>query len=239
MARFRPGFKMTAFVLIFVPATLALGLWQTARGDYKRDLHDQYLDALTQLPQRYMGQASPNNFARLRVDGVYTHEQFFVDNQVHEGRVGYWLLQAVDLVDQTEQAGSYKKVLVNRGFYPAPQSRAQLPNLTTPALRQSLVGVVWPFTGLIPLLADDAWSADWPKRVQRLDIARMAELVGALPVEIRLESDVPGVAVAAPVAPRLDEDKHRGYAATWFGLTVALVVLYLLYGFRNSEDTRT
>ena len=51
----------------------------------------------------------------------------------------------------------------------------------------TVVGTVWPDTGLPPLVGADVWDAGWPKRVQRLGVQRMAELTGAAPLEIRLE----------------------------------------------------
>ena len=43
---------MTAFFLVMMPLLVALGNWQVQRGDYKRQLENQYLAKLTELPQR-------------------------------------------------------------------------------------------------------------------------------------------------------------------------------------------
>jgi cytochrome oxidase assembly protein ShyY1 len=58
----------------------------------------------------------------------------------------------------------------------------------------------------------------------------MAVAAAAWPVELRLEAGQAGVLEPAPFASRLSDDKHRGYAATWFGLAIALVFGYLFLG---------
>ena len=47
---FRPGWRMTAFVVVFLPATISLGIWQQNRAAYKDRLEEAYLSAITQLP---------------------------------------------------------------------------------------------------------------------------------------------------------------------------------------------
>ena len=169
------------------------------------------------------------DFQRLRLVGQFGKAVFLVDNQVQAGRPGYWIVQAFD-----DNAG--RRFLVNRGFVLAPPTRDQLPAVPAPAGEVTLLGVVWPFTGLVPLLDEDPWGEGWPKRVQRLDVARMGEAADAEPVEVRLEDGQPGVTIAAPFATVLSDAKHRGYAATWFGLAGALCVLFAVFGFRRHAD---
>ena len=94
------------------------------------------------------GLATP--FQRLRLSGLFSEEIFLVDNQVADGRTGYWVVQLFE-----DQSGA--RLLVNRGFVVAPRLRAELPLISTPPGPVSLKGVVWPFTGLIPVLDDDIW----------------------------------------------------------------------------------
>ena len=98
-----------------------------------------------------------------------------------------------------------------------------------------VVGAVWPFLGLLPVYDEDAWAAGWPKRVQRMEITRMAKEADAVAVEIRLEPGQPGVAQAAPFASVLSDAKHRGYASTWFGLALVLSVGYVIFGIRSAR----
>ena len=228
------------FVGIFLPLTIVLGFWQLDRAEQKRQMADAYLNQLTQLPQPASAQRLAEEFSRVRLEGAFSHEIFLVDNQVLDGQPGYWLLQVFE--DRI-----HGRFLVNRGYLPGTADRQQLPQVgdiqvgagsPTPAARDiKVVGVVWPFTGLIPLLDDDEWSEQWPVLVQRLDIQRMAQRVNAMPVEIRLEPGQPGVHTAAPFDGVLKSEMHMGYAATWFGLAGALVICF--FAFAAVKPTRS
>jgi surfeit locus 1 family protein len=229
MKRFAPGWRMSLFVVILLPVVLTLGAWQLSRGAEKRALESDYLDRLTSLPVR-VADFDPNvRFQRVKLAGELQPKIFLVDNQVLNGKTGYWVLQLFN-----EAQGS--RFIVNRGFLAAPARRDQLPEVPALPGPLELVGVVWPYTGLIPVLDDDPWPQTWPKRVQRLDIKRMAQLLSAEPVEVRLEPGQAGVLQAAPFAQVLSDAKHRGYAATWFGLAITLLVGYLYLGIRNARE---
>lgn len=233
MKKFAPGWKMTSFVVVLLPLLISFGIWQLARGAEKRSMETDYLVQLTALPLAPTAQALQARFQRVRLRGQFGLETFLVDNQISNGRTGYWLVQTFD-------DASGQRFLTNRGFVAAPKLRSELPVLhqvmPQPEGPVSIIGTVWPYTGLIPLLDDDPWDLQWPTRVQRLDVARMAKVTGAVPVEIRLEPGQPGVEVAAPFAQVLSDAKHRGYAATWFGLAVALVVGYGVFGTRHARQ---
>ena len=231
MGRFRPGWKATLFVVLLLPLLCWLGNWQLERGAQKRALESAYLDSLTRLPVSVEAMDLAQSFQRVRLHGSFAQEAFLVDNQISQGRTGYWIIQAFD-----EDSGA--RLLVNRGFVPGSADRSQLPAIDQPAPGQ-VVGALWPFLGLIPVLDEDNWPEGWPKRVQRLDIHRMAETLGAMPVEVRLEPGQPGVAQAAPFATVLSDAKHKGYAATWFGLAIVLLIGYIAFGVRTAKQDRS
>lgn len=219
---------MTLFFVVFLPLTVVLGFWQLDRASQKMNMQEAYLASITQLPTNPSVNAGLVEFQRLRLTGVLTDKVFLVDNQVNAGKPGYWVIQVL------AEAISGRLWLVNRGFTAQGESRDQLPKL--PAVRRTVtvVGIVWPFTGLVPLLADDVWTTTWPQRVQRLDVEKMAALTGAEPVELRLESSEWAREPALFVSV-LDQHKHMGYAATWFGLALALSILYLVWGTHDNS----
>jgi len=220
---------MTLIAAVFLPGLVALGIWQLDRGAQKRAMEADYLDQLTRLPVNAVSLDERVRFQRVALRGRFDDEIFLIDNQVMGGAVGYWVVQ----VFTDESGGRY---LTNRGFVPAPKRRDQLPRIDKPAGTVRVIGIVWPYTGLVPLWRDDDWSMGWPKRIQRLDVARMAAAVEAAPLEIRLEPGQPGVAAAAPFARLLTDTKHLGYAATWFGLAVVLALGFVAFGVRNARD---
>ncbi len=226
MKRFAPGLRMTAFYICLFPALIALGFWQVSRGAEKRAMEEDYLQQITALPVAAIDWSPEQRFQRIRLHGQFTDKIFLLDNQVLNGVTGYWIVQVFNDING-------RSYLANRGFLPGAQTRDELPRIESPMGELKVVGVVWPFTGLLPVLDDDVWSAGWPKRIQRFDVARMAALVGAQPFEVRLESGQPGVEVAAPFAQVLSDAKHLGYAATWFGLAVVLSIGFIVFGLKE------
>ncbi len=220
---------MTLFVVIFLPLLVSLGFWQLDRGAEKRGLENDYLKQLTKLPIRVGGAAEMAPFQRVRLVGKYGQEVFLLDNQVVDGQPGYWVVQT--FADDNQHL-----YLVNRGYLAAPKHRDQLPAVLTPAEKTTAVAVVWPYTGLIPVLDDDIWVEGWPKRVQRLDIQRMARITGSVPAELRLEPGQGSVFRAAPFAEVLNDSIHLGYAATWFGLAGVLLTGYIIFGRQRHHD---
>jgi surfeit locus 1 family protein len=221
---------MTAFTVLMLPVVFSLGFWQLERAALKHRYEARYFDRMAETPRAMPNDLEDVEFLRVTVQGVYDPVRYFlVDNQIHEGRPGYWIIA----VFRAEDGRTW---LVNRGWIPAPARREELPGVTIPAEPVVITGVLWPDTGLVPLLADDPWGSEWPKRVQRLDIVQMAEAVAAsAPVELRLESGGPGVLVAAAQGHDFKARTHEGYAAQWFGLGAVLVVGYIVFGFRRNE----
>jgi len=220
---------MTLFCALCLPLVLSLGYWQLQRAAQKRSMESEYLARLNALPLLPAEINAQQSFARVALQGRYAEEIFLVDNQVRNGVVGYWVVQVFD------DAGG-QRFLTNRGFVAGMDRRERLPVVDVPAELVKVVGTVWPFMGLVPVWGADDWSPGWPKRVQRLDVERMAALVDAVSVEVRLESGQPGVGAAAPVAKVLSDARHRGYAATWFGLAAVLAAGFVVFGFANPRE---
>lgn len=221
---------MTLFVVVMLPVVAALGHWQLKRAELKRGYETAYFDRMA-LPVVDMPRDVTNaDFLRVRLQGAYDREQYFlVDNQVHEGRPGYWIVAVF-------HGDDHRSWLVNRGWIVAPARREEWPAVDIPPGRVELDGVVWPQMGLVPLLAEDRWEPGWPKRVQRLDVASMAAVAGGLPpLEIRLEAGAPGVGQAASLGHDFKASTHEGYAAQWFGLGGVLILGYIVFGFRRHD----
>lgn len=223
---FRPGWKMTVFTAVMLPVTVGLGFWQLDREAEKRSLETAYYESFGALPRPAPHRLDGLDFARVRLHGRYLAGQnYLVDNRTERGRPGYWVVTVFEGDDG-------RRWLVNRGWVPAPERRDRLPEVPTPGGVHTLNGVVWPNTGLPPLLAEDPWPSGWPRRVQRLEIERMAALDGgAEPVEVRLEAGQPGVFLAAPLDMDFAPERHRGYAVQWFSLAAVLLAGFVIFGY--------
>jgi surfeit locus 1 family protein len=226
MKRFSPGWHMSIFTILFMPLLLALGNWQVERGAEKRGLEAKYLAQLAALPAQPTPSALATSFKTIRLSGRYEPDYFLLDNQISNGQVGYWVIH----VFNDELRGRF---LLNRGFIAGSADRDTGPTVAVPPGKLSPVATVWPDLGLIPILDDAPWNDGWPKKVQRLEIDRMAKLADAYSVELRLEAGQPGVLAAAPFAQVFSDAKHKGYALTWFGLSITLMLGFVLYGFKR------
>ena len=227
---------MTLFTLFFLPVLLALGNWQVDRASFKQDLELEYLASMVSLPadlndfdEKTFGELK--NFTKIRAEGRYIDQLFYLDNQTTNGQVGYWVFQPF-LTNRSQ-----KNFIVNRGFVPAPILRGKLPRVETPAGAQMIEATVWPYTGLPPILGRDNWGNEWPKRIQSKDLMRMGEISNSYAQELRIEATAPGALQSLPNLEQFDDSKHLGYALTWFGLAATLCVSFMIFGFSGKSRT--
>ena len=89
---------MTLFALFFLPVLLSLGKWQLDRASFKQDLEFEYLASMVSLPadlndfdEKTFGELK--NFTKIRAEGRYINQLFYLDNQTSNGQVGYWVFQ--------------------------------------------------------------------------------------------------------------------------------------------------
>lgn len=227
----KKDWRMTLFVVVMLPLVLGLAVWQLQRADYKQALMDSYFDKLGGLPQTLVADSpTPAEFTRVRLRGNYEQAHLLLDNQLSNGRPGYWVYSPFTLEGVTW--------LVNRGWIAAPASRDQLPEVpAVPKGEIQLVALVWPDTGSLPLFGEEPHeqlgAEIW--RLQRLDFsalpAGLESVVGGqlMNAELRLEDAQPGVLQAVPQTMAFGVARHHGYAFQWFGLGIALIVGYIFY----------
>ena len=226
--------RMGLFVLVMLPVVIALGIWQLERAAYKQELMDAYFDKLGGLPQPLLGNVAPEAFTLVRINGHYLTTNLLLDNQVNDGRQGYWVY--------TPFTSAQATWLINRGWYEAPGARDVTPQIPpVPAHEVTIVALVWPDTGMLPLFGTSTEDAmeqlnEQTWRMQRLDFEALRERIAepVLPkltqaLELRLEAAQPGVLKALPQTIGFGVERHKGYAFQWFGLALALVVGYYFY----------
>ena len=231
--RFRPHWVPTVATLLLLPAFVALGQWQLGRADEKRTLQAEYDRRAHQPPIALDGQLRRGEdlrFYRVVAEGVYEAErQILLDNRVHAGSVGYYVVTPLRLRD------SDTRVLVNRGWVPLGRDRAHLPAVPPPAGEQRVTGIA-----TVPLerrfsLGDGAQGPGWQTVWPYLDLARYREATAQplQPVVILLDPQSAGGYVRQWA--RLDAGiaTHQGYAFQWFALALALVALYLFINIRR------
>ena len=237
--RFAPTlWPSLAFLLLF-PFLLSLGLWQTQRATDKQALVErraagELTAALELRSQTHLGEADRYRPARVR--GHYLAEQqWLLDNRVYRGQAGYHVFTPFVIEGQSQPG-----LLVNRGWVSVGETREFLPSLPVPAGTLELhgrldtpasVGLV---IGEVPLnsIADKVV-------VQSLDIDALAQARGMSLAPLALvidEGQTGGLQYDWSPIPPMGPEKHLGYAVQWFGLAVALLIIYVGVNTRRDRD---
>ena len=236
---FRPGLWPTLATLILLPILLSLGFWQLDRADQKRDLLASLEAGRRAAPvdlnieQPALSQVKHR---RARAFGYYDHaHQLLLENQIRDGRSGYLVLTPLRL------QGSELTVLVDRGWIAAPAARSALPEIPAPGGPVEVRGVLdfGPSVGL--RLGEPSVEGGWPRRLQYLDYDYLnAQLpYPVLSYLIHLDADAAGGFRRdwQPVE-EMGPSTHHGYAMQWFGLALALVVIFLVVNTKRDGDSR-
>ncbi|MDJ0739395.1 MAG: SURF1 family protein [Gammaproteobacteria bacterium] len=228
--RFAPSpWPTLAFAIVF-PILLSLGYWQMGRAAAKQELVEQRAASELTAPLALAGTTSLAEDDRYRpaiVTGRYVDDQqWLLDNRVYRGQAGYHVF--TPFVIDGERAPA---LLVNRGWIAVGESREYLPRLPVPegdvTLRGRLdspasVGLV---VGEVPLQ-----SVEDRVLVQALDIQALAAArqMSLLRYALVIDDGQPGGLQYdwSPI-PQMGPEKHLGYAVQWFGLAVALLIIFI------------
>ncbi|WP_108126616.1 SURF1 family protein [Saccharospirillum mangrovi] len=231
MVSIRPGWPLTIFVAIFFPVFVGLGIWQLNRANEKAQLEAQ-IQAGREV--RLLAPAeTPVLYQHYQVSGRLDNRHLWLlDNRTHQGRAGYevWLPLVTD-------SGWY---LVSAGWVAGSSDRHQLPDVVLPNDYRPWLAQTRPLSRTITL--DQAeQNSHWPQRIQTLDPDLMAaQLDRSKPLGLlQLTEGQPGVGPIIWTPTVMTAQRHRGYAVQWFGMAVALVLMYVYAGYRFAQPTQT
>lgn len=236
MKAFKPGWKMTLFTVLFCPLLFTMGQWQLDREQEKIALqasYDQRLSASPVLASDVDWTSDDLAFVNIRAEGEFDNEHsFLLDNRTNDSRVGYELV-----VPFTTTAGT--TLLVNRGWIPQGPSRVVLPELEGVNGHVAIEAAIYVPLGETFLLGSAQETPNsWPKVIQSIDVDAMAKEYGKnlLPYTARLSRRSIGAKAIDWPAINMSPEKHRGYAVQWFAMLVALISLYIYFGFKHPES---
>jgi surfeit locus 1 family protein len=228
----------TLVYLCVLPALIALGMWQLDRSDQKRAfLKAQEQAAATET--LHLTTAIENNTEALRyrnveVAGRYdVAHQFLVDNQIGDGKAGYFVLTPFILT------GENKAVLVNRGWIPLNQNRSILPDLQINKAEAVISGRINNFPSVgIKLAGAEIPAEGWPSIVQVVDSNVLAKKLGYPLFQFQIElgkelSD--GFKREWHTATIMQPEQHTAYAIQWFALALTLTILFIWYSFKKNN----
>jgi surfeit locus 1 family protein len=237
--RFRPSLWPTlAFVLLF-PLLLGLGAWQIDRAAAKQALVDQRAQSEVHAPIDLNTASALTEADRYRpatVTGRYDPQQhWLLDNRVFQGQPGYHVFTRFVPAD-----GDGSTLLVNRGWVAVGASREFLPRLPVPEGRVTLRGRLDKPASVGMVMGEPPLqSVESRVVVLSLDIAALARAKGMDLMRFALvidDGEPGGLQYDWSPIPRMGPEKHLGYAVQWFGLAVALLIIFIGVNTRRAGD---
>jgi surfeit locus 1 family protein len=227
----------TAAFFCLLPLLLSLGLWQTNRADEKRAFLSQQQQAQTfetvHLSIAIEDNADSLRYKKIDVAGHYERtQQFLIDNQVSNGKVGYFVLTPFIL------QGENKAILVNRGWVAAKSNRSQLPDVSMTSEPTVVTGRANHFPSVgIKLAGAEIPTDTKPSVVQVVDSAVLAKKLGYPLYSFQLELDKTqpnGFKREWHTTTLMLPEQHTAYALQWFALAATLTVLFIGYSVKKS-----
>lgn len=212
---------------------ISLGFWQLSRAEEKQfflNKQAQYT-AEERLSLSSLIDLAPDSirFRKIELTGEYDFEhQFLIDNQILNGRVGYFVMTPLKLTINNVISG--QSVLVNRGWVELNKDRAILPNVTMNIVNAEIKGRINHFPSVgIKLAGAEIPTEGWPSVVQVVDVNVLAEKIGysLLPFQVELDpSENDGYQRQWKTFVNMPPEKHFAYAIQWFGLAITLTLLF-------------
>jgi len=221
-----------------VALLLTLGSWQVERLRWKEALISARNTALAAQPSALPAQLTDIvdlEFRRVVVRGRFLHaKELYVLNRTHKSVVGVHVITPL----QRRAIDGGGVVLINRGWVPHDRQKAS----TRPDGQVS--GDV-KITGIVRLgvtargkftPANDAarghWYAPAPLAMAQAVKVDAPDLI----VEAGGAANRGGLPIGGQTLTTL-VNNHLSYALTWFGLALALIVVYLVYVFRRPRSS--
>lgn len=214
--------------LLVFSGLIKLGFWQTARAIEKEQRLSRISDYKSQdalsLDEVLSLQSSNENINDLpvKIQGAFNDEKvFLLDNQTHNGRLGYRVLQGITDNDRA--------VLVNLGWIEGFIDRSKLPEITPVSGAQKITGHVRLIEHGIVLSEENYKNPSWPLRIQRIEIDKFSRFFAQklLPFVIYLDTkeSLGFEKNWRPIV--MPPEKHRAYAFQWFSLATAWMLLMI------------
>lgn len=226
--------KIAIFVLIFLPLTIGLGIWQLQRAEEKRDILAEQAERRDQpalTSPAALADTEGLHLRRFELDVVFDQRRWFLlENRMYSGRPGYEVLSLARPID------GQGLLLVNRGWVPASLDRSELPDIQTPIGQVRISGYIYRQQESFFRLGEQSWSGRWPERLQHPDVELIRERLEdgdrLVPARFRLDADNPHAYAIDWEVVNQSPARHIGYAVQWFALALALFILAV---FANSN----
>ena len=232
---FAPRPFTTVLALVLLALLVSLGRWQLRRAEDKQVLFHAF-DTGSDATRVIALQSPPvPRYQHVEAHGSYDESrQVLIDNMTSAaGRAGYFVVTPFALA-----GGGW--LLVNRGWVPLGASRAALPSIRVAGGARTLRGRAdhLPSPGIhmgrpaalgppFPAVANFPTHAEIERLLDETAWSQAADLV-------LLDADQPDGYVRQWQPPGFAPVRHVAYAVQWFGLALALAVIYVATNLRRS-----
>lgn len=233
---FEPRLWSTLGTIALLAAFIALGRWQLARADYKRQLFAEFAagtDATVSLASA--GSRDLKRFQHVSAAGEFdSAHQVLLDNMTHDEQAGFRALTPFQLDDG-------RTVLVDRGWFPLGASRTDWPALDVATAPREIRGRIdeLPVPGIrIAGSASEATPASWPKLMNYPTLADLEAALGRklYPRIVLLDAKEPDGFQRGWTPPGFGPERHIAYAVQWFGMALTLAILYVILNLRKRDS---
>lgn len=226
--RFKSNIIATILVLVGVVFLVNLGTWQLSRAEEKQVIINDVEQRKSSLALSLtaLDKLDDKNYYQVELDGHFDNEHYLLlDNRIYKSMVGFEVIQPFIIQSRV--------VLVNRGWIPLPRERKDLPDIPEQLGSLIIEGEV-NVPGRAIVLVEDQLSAknSWPQLVQSIDIKSLTALYGEIgmtiePWVLRQKADDDPFYRRLWFTINMTPDRHISYAVTWFGLALALIIIYI------------
>ena len=238
--QFSPSLLPAFATVLLISLFTSLGLWQLQRAEETKDFLEQSMrnqsQAMIALPLEVDKKLESLRYRHVFFFGMPLNDkQFLLDNQVRNKLSGTNVLTPFKL-------DGGKLILVDRGWIEF--SRESMPDVTIPEQAMRVEGHIYTSAGKPFSLGEmDEGTSSWPRLITHIDYATMEQRLHAsiAPLTVRMNANNEyGFLRQWPELTRLNPNRNIAYAIQWFGLALAVLIIFLVLNFkfrRNKPNT--
>ena len=225
---------MSLFFIIFFSILVFLGSWQLDRGLNKQSILGIYESRKQLIPLEGFYEDTKKEgllYRNLVLQGRFLDKTFLLDNRVYRSKKGFEVL--TPFITKTN-----KVFLINRGWLLEDLAdKLYEEKFSHDSIR--IEGLLSPFKRLGLNLSENAVFDSWPKVVQEITFHEASKALKNLDlyegiIQLSAVSKYAFEPIWKPT--ELKASRHFGYAVQWFGLSIVLLVSFIIYGLKRNKD---